>query len=279
VSQWLIGGERTSPVAIACVLTMLMTILLPFLMLKLWQTERLGKTPKDRVAIATWIAAGGDPRSVRRWKTNASIAGAMVLGWSRRNRYLLLSDVMLEKLDMDEIRMVVLHEAAHGHRWHIWLRMIPVWTMAIPILAVHHLPWSQQIMRFFPLPSTFFIPSVVVLSLVSMCLFLSWIARWTEFDADKFSVELSVLQQGGQLPNQKPAEDDLSQRSTFSRQMAARALIQALRKLTPESQVNQETWLHPSLDRRVKSLKQRYFYDPSLLVESIDDVGCLSSPL
>ncbi len=279
VSGGLVGAERTSPIAVAGLLTILMGIVLPFLMIKLWSTEPIQDTAKGSAAISAWVATGEDPRSIRLWKTDLSIAGAMVLGWSRQFRFLLLSDLLLEKLDRDEIRMIVLHEAAHCRRWHVWLRLLPVWTMSIPIIAVHHVGLWKQMAFVFPFPSFFVVPGVVVVSLVSMCFLLSWIARWAELDADIFSVELAGRQSDAKLKTEEFVDRDPSQRSTFSRQLAARALIRALEKLTPASQFAKETWLHPSLDRRIKSLSQRYFYEPTLLVESVDERSCLSSPL
>ncbi len=279
LSESLVGAERTSPIVIACLLTMLMAMLLPFLMIKLWSTERMGTTLKGSVAISTWVEAGGDPRSILLWKTELSIAGAMVLGWCRPFRFLILSDLLLQRLDRDELRMIVLHEAAHCRRWHVWLRLLPVWAMSIPIMAIHNPVFLKQAMIVLPLPSAFVLPCVVILSLVSMCVLLSWIARWTEFDADKISVELAGLQSEAKRANPGLQDNEPCQRSTFSQQMAARALIRALEKLTPASMSEKSTWLHPSLDRRVKSLNLRYFNEQPLLVESIEDVRCLSSPL
>ncbi len=279
LSELLVGVEGTSPIVIACLLTMLMAMALPFLMIKLWSTERFGDTPKGSVAISTWVEAGGDPRSILLWKTELSIAGAMVLGWCRPFRFLILSDLLLERLDRDELRMIVLHEAAHCRRWHVWLRLLPIWAMSIPIMAIHNPVFLKQTMVALPVPNAFVIPCVVLLSLLSMCVLLAWIARWTEFDADKTSVELAGLQSEAKRAISGLRDDEPYQRSVFSRQLATRALIRALEKLTPASMSEKSTWLHPSLDRRIESLNQRYFNGRSPLVESTEDVSCLSSPL
>ena len=124
-SNSIVGAERTSPMVIAVLLTMSLAMIVPSIMIKLWPTNRLGSDPKDLLAVAAWMRRGGDARSIRLWKTDLSIAGAMVIGWCRPFRFLLLSDLLIEKLDRDELRMVILHEAAHCKRWHAWLRLLP----------------------------------------------------------------------------------------------------------------------------------------------------------
>ncbi len=261
LSDFIAGSARPSPMVTAFLLSTLMAAVLPFLMTMLWTTEKLSDDSRSQMLRRTWVHAGGDPRAIRLWKTDSSIANAMVIGWCRPFRFLLISDLLLEKLAPDELRMIVLHEAAHCRRWHSWLRLLPVWTMTIPIVASHNHDFMLQTFGGLPWANPLAQPILILFSIFWMCLLLSWIARWTEFDADRIAVELAGYQ-----------------RSMIAQQSAARVLIRALRKLTPTALVGKESWLHPSLDRRIKSLNQQYFMEQSRLVESLDDNGCFSSP-
>ena len=53
------------------------------------------------------------------WHTRHGVANAMVTGFSPRPRYILLSDLLLENLEPDEIEAVFCHEIGHIRHRHI----------------------------------------------------------------------------------------------------------------------------------------------------------------
>ena len=268
------------------VMTTAMAIGLPLLMVQLWSTERLNGDEQNGYLIQAWVNSGGDARAVLKWKTESTIASAMVIGWFRPFRFLLLSDLLLDRLNQDELRMIVLHEAAHCRRWHVWLRMLPILIMALPVVSIQNRGLIGPALGGLFQASPILEACITLLSMVSMCFMLSWVARWTELDADAFAVRSDVKKNcfytrkiGNVLDGGSSSVPIDRQRRTIDQQMAARALIRALKKLVPAEQARKETWLHPSLERRIHSLSRRYFNGRPGLVESIDDFGCFSSPL
>ncbi len=236
--------------------------------------------------IQAWVSSGGNPRAVLKWKTESTIASAMVIGWFRPFRFLLLSDLLLERLNQDELRMIVLHEAAHCQRWHVWLRMLPILIMALPVVSIQNRGLIGLALGGLFQAGPVLEACITLLSIVTMCFMLSWVARWSELDADAFAVRSDVEKNWFFKREIRKVLDEGSssvpsdrQRRMFDQQMAARVLIQALKKLVPAEYARKETWLHPSLVRRIHSMEKQYFNGRLGLVESIDDLGCFSSPL
>lgn len=275
-----------SPIVAMCVMSTAMAIGFPLLMVRLWSTERLDGDQPSADLIQAWVSSGGNPRAVLKWKTESTIASAMVIGWFRPFRFLLLSDLLLERLNQDELRMIVLHEAAHCQRWHVWLRMLPILIMALPVVSIQNRGLIGLALGGLFQASPVLEACITLLSIVTMCFLLSWMARWSELDADAFAVRSDVKKNWFFIRKIRKVLDEGSssvpsdrQRRMFDQQMAARVLIQALKKLVPAEHARKETWLHPSLERRIHSLEKQYLNGRLGLVESIDDLGCFSSPL
>jgi len=108
---------------------------------------------------------------------------------------LVLSDALLQRLNDDQLRMVILHEVAHVRRWHVWLRFIPVLVGTVALSL-----WFQPNTYAFMLQN---VPGYAIwmhgLATVGGILFLvrciSMIARWTELDADRVAIELGSFGQ------------------------------------------------------------------------------------
>ena len=296
-SSWELNNSIKSVLCFAVMMPLIFVV--PYAMLWCWSTEELEGIDDDLSAISlkrvAWIRElwlKHVPRSpkVLYWSTNHRLACAMVVGWLPPMRCLVLSDALLQRLNDDQLRMVILHEAAHVRRWHVWLRFIPVLVGTVGLSL-----WFQPNTYAFMLQN---VPGYVIwmhgLATVGGILFLvrciSMIARWTELDADCVAIEL------GSLLKSEADRKELAQPNIFAtqtnmeiisqvekdsislswqvscRRKLATDLIQALRKIVPASFHNSAGWLHPSVETRRLRIEQRYFIEPTSMVELVDAV-------
>ncbi|MDZ4850633.1 MAG: M48 family metalloprotease [Pirellulaceae bacterium] len=289
LSDFLFTSNAWSTILAATTLILLTTVLLPYVLSSILSTEKMPDGVKRSCILDAWQATNGNPRAIRHWKTNRTIASAMIIGIWRRHQLLLLSDLLLERLDHDELRLIVYHESAHVVRRHAWLRMLPSIVLILPLIFEQP---SLLLLSQLGIPSGALplFQSVVILgSVAAMLGLLTRVARWTELDADRMAVLLAV--QGSfdfvsgrtiqsidaRSPNLQNTFE-LPQGTLASHQTAARVLIRSLEKLTPRTLAKKESWLHPSLERRVKSLEKHYSIGKPVVVESIERIEYVPLP-
>jgi len=114
----------------------MMLVLMPLAVRQIWQTTPLAASPLRDLLDHLCHARRCQVREILVWHTGGTMANAAVVGLSRWLRYILLSDVLLNRLSDAEIAGVVRHELAHLRRWHLPLRLaallLPVaWWIAI----------------------------------------------------------------------------------------------------------------------------------------------------
>lgn len=228
------GLDQTVVSTVASIgLGILFVMIFPSLLTKLSGGRPLEKALADRVQglmqrskvrgiASAWIASNG------RW------AGAAVIGWVPGFRKLWLGDALVGHLSQQEVDMVVLHEIAHVKRHHFLWRLFPVvWSMGAGLAL-----WlvADQF-GFADLLATKLVAAVVTSWLLLFG--LGNLARRCEIDADWTACNLAVEAMQWQ--------DELS---------PAEALCSALSKLLEGSAAQQRTWLHPSLETRLESLRR-----------------------
>ncbi len=228
------GLDQTLVSTVASIgLGILFVMIFPDFLTKLSGGRPLEKALADRVQGlmqrsqvrgigAAWIASNG------RW------AGAAVIGWVPGFRKLWLGDALVGHLSQQEVDMVVLHELAHVKRHHFLWRLFPVvWSMGAGLAL-----WlfADQF-GFADLLATKLVAAVVTSWLLLFG--LGNLARRCELDADWTACNLAV--------ESVQWQDELS---------PAEALSSALSKLLEGSAAQQRTWLHPSLETRLESLRQ-----------------------
>lgn len=195
--------------------------------------------------MADWIqsvvrSAGIGRCKIVIWDTGGQTHNAMIAGFSRHFRVLLLSDRLVSELTRPELAMVILHEAAHAKRMHILLRiaaLIPAWCLGIGLerLLVTSansdwaLAWAATIGNTF--------------SLLATVLILRWVSYRSEFDADAVACRLapSVASTCADVPvNQADAR---------------RHLGLALLHVTAGCEsARKPTWLHPAIADRIHAM-------------------------
>lgn len=166
--------------------------------------------------------------------SNGRWAGAAIVGWVRGFRRLWLGDGLIAHLTPKEIDMVVLHEMAHVARYHFVWRLFPViWSLGAGVII-----WmcAEQ----FGL-SELVITKIFAAAASSLLLLggLGNLARRCELDADRTACELALTA------------------TAWSQETSpAQVLGSALSKLLEGSGSKVRTWLHPSLEQRLDSLKE-----------------------
>jgi len=265
----------------------------PYSMLSFWSTEPLEGVDDDRSAISlsrvAWVQeiwsknVRNSPR-VLYWATNHRLSCAMVVGWLPPLRCLVLSDALMHQLNDDQLRMVILHEAAHVRRFHVWIRFIPVLLGTLGLLVWFH-PHLYHLLASNVSGYAGVLHALVTLvSMVFLLVSISWVAKWTELDADKYAINLSTMQETKatftpkQSLSSQVTDGALSgSRQALTRQESAREMILALEKIVPVSLHGCPGWLHPSVENRRLRIVQTYFKNSLSMVESNSWVGELVS--
>jgi len=283
---------------LGAVLVSLIVLVVPYAMLWCWSVEPLEGIPDDCSAISvarvTWIKElwsqnSPSPR-VLYWSTNHRLSCAMVVGWLAPFRCLVLSDALMDRLNDTQLRMVVLHEAAHVRRLHIWIRFIPV-LIGTLTLAIWFQPVIYSMLREnIPGYAIGLHGLATLVGMVVLLKFISSVAKWTEFEADIHAIELSIMHDTwAKKPafarlfpeNQDSAKLDRfdlelksepASRQAINPRESARGMIQALERIVPVSLHSSGGWLHPSVDERRLRIVQRYFKDVPSMVESTKSV-------
>jgi Zn-dependent protease with chaperone function len=111
-------------------------VLMPLAVRRIWHTSPLSAGPLREALDHVCHGRKCPVRDILMWDTDYNMANAAVVGFSRRLRYVLLTDVLIARLNDRQIAAVVRHELAHLRRWHLPLRLalllLPVaWWMAL----------------------------------------------------------------------------------------------------------------------------------------------------
>ncbi|MEM9645672.1 MAG: M48 family metalloprotease [Planctomycetota bacterium] len=212
-----------------------------------WLVRRIFKTEAVDAEHHGWIQEILDAMSVghlrlARWNTDGKTYNAMVAGFVRPFRTLLLSDRLLDELPPDQLAMVVLHEVAHVKRKHVPIRMamiLPAWALG----ALFSFLANQHSLATALGTLAGIIGTIVGLRLVSYR---------TEFDAD---VQACLTAERLQI-----TRPDLARRLGLpeSAHAATRSLAAALETVTKDHEASRRpTWLHPGLSDRVDWLRKK----------------------
>ena len=106
-----------SAATIVCVCVVFLCV--PFLIVRIWRTERLGDGPLRRDLEAVCRRLGLRFREILVWKSGGVIANAGVVGLLPAARYVLLSDALLADMSERHVRAIFAHEAGHIKHRHI----------------------------------------------------------------------------------------------------------------------------------------------------------------
>ena len=117
-------AQTIPQVSITLAIGMIVLVAMPWLLTKIFHTTSLPDGPLRERLTAAADRLRFPFSDIRMWHTRAGVANAMVTGFLRRPRYVLLSDLLLEELEPDEIEAVFCHEIGHLHHRHIGLYLV-----------------------------------------------------------------------------------------------------------------------------------------------------------
>jgi Zn-dependent protease with chaperone function len=168
----------------------MMLVLMPIVVRRTWRTAPLPSGPLRDVLDGICHARTCRVREILVWNTGGTMANAAVVGLSRWLRYILLSDVLLNRLSDTEIAGVVRHELAHLRRWHLPLRLIALLLPVVGWIALKH-TWpvaetaALDALTAIGLRGTAMAALIIPLGLLTYAVIvLGWYSRLLEHDAD-----------------------------------------------------------------------------------------------
>ena len=103
---------------------LLVIVIAPTLIVHTWRTVRMPAGPLNDELAKVARAMRLRFRRLLVWRTGGMIANAMVMGLLSPVRYVLLSDALMEQLDVREVRAVFAHEAGHIVGHHLFYMML-----------------------------------------------------------------------------------------------------------------------------------------------------------
>ena len=224
-----------------------LVLLLPFWLQRLWNAKPLPRGRLRRRLKATARRVDLRLREFLVWPTQHQIANAVVAGFFGPTRFVYFTDRLLDLLTEDELEAVLLHEAAHIRRRHLWLRMmlllfpLAVWAC----IDAGRPQWSATLNQQWEMVGGISIITTVALPLAA-CLYAAVVlgatSRWLEHDADLFALSHQ---------RRRPTEEATKETTGEAPLIAA---LQKLAAITPDA--SRPSWMHPSLHQRIDFLER-----------------------
>lgn len=229
---------------------MIVAMLVPYLVR--WMVKKQPMDPEQLIETQAWLRRCGISThrffgmQIARWDTGARMLNAMVAGFVRPGRLLLMSDRLLDELPRGQRLMVVMHELAHVKRWHVPLRMVAI----LPAWFVSSLgsEWLIQTAWF---DETIGGAIGAVFGLVTTVVTLGTVSHFCELDADATACRLAMR------ACRRGDESDTDPEIEITEAMAAGLMADALVRVTADHPASRKmSWLHPSLATRVGRLRR-----------------------
>jgi Zn-dependent protease with chaperone function len=155
------------------------------------QTQRLPESPLRARLENLCRRTGLKYREILLWRTNHNMGNAAVMGLLPRVRYILLSDVLLETMNEDQIEAVFAHEIGHVKHWHMGWYVVLVVTIILLFFGPGQMlvNWLEQ--RQVSLPSWVDDDLLglggALVGVGTFFLVFGYLSRWFERQADVFA--------------------------------------------------------------------------------------------
>lgn len=184
---------QTALTIVAGIVFLVATLFYPQLMLLFWPTVRVKDTELE-LRLQQWPQRCGlRTRKILVWETGNSVVNAAAVGMCPGTEVVLLSDMLLDKFDPDEIDAVTLHEL--GHIWHRHSIKRAAWIL-LPLLVLGldefcSIGVHQSLLSF---GAAMGLGSIAVnlpaiLYLIYLLVVIRTVFRKMEFQADRFAIE------------------------------------------------------------------------------------------
>ncbi len=241
-----------SQIGFSLITLTLLLIFFPWIIQGIWSTSRIRQTWLENRIKEMAINRGVPLSKIRMWKAGGNVVNACVIGFWAWQRLLFISDGMLARLSFREIEAIVLHELGHFSRRHVAMRLI---VLAVPISITCQLSLALQKPSLAEIGSStiwgmeygFLLWSIALpaLTIVYGIITLGGLSRLLEHDADLFAAFPDGI--GVERTELGDSNDAVHLES----------LVSALNHifLLDPSVHGRQTWLHPSIQRRIKFLQ------------------------
>jgi len=178
-----------------CSIVLVASILFyPQIMLFVWSTKRIEEESLEVRCHKLFELAGIRPRKVRVWKTGNSIVNAAAVGIVPGTEVIIVSDMLLDKFNEQEVDAILLHEIGHVRHRHsikrIAMVLIPLTLLAIDQATgcgLHQLIADSALLNSIGGSLTQFLPAVAFMGY--LLVMSKTVFRNMEFEADRFAIE------------------------------------------------------------------------------------------
>ncbi len=212
--------------ALACVLILAFSY--PFMLKILWRMKQLGAIFGPTPELLAFVKQLNFRfRDLLAWNTGGLIVNAALLGVVPRWRYILLTDSMIERFTMDELKATIAHEIGHGKKHHSLLFIaLSVGYVAALGLVDRHLSLFETTGDELLAAALFYLPATIIY-VVGL---IGFVSRRFEVEADIFAVRA--------VGNSKLFVQTLERLAAWNRHARSR-----------------KSWRHFSLDRRIELME------------------------
>ncbi len=158
-----------------------------------WRTRRLEPGELRERLESLESRAGIHSRDLLVWETlGGNIANACVIGMTRRLRYVMVTDALMESLTSEEIESVFAHELGHVKRRHILWYLAMTMALAGLIAGLGEVP-AFRAHAADPMGQLLSLGGAVLLAVSGLYwgLGFGWVSRRFELEADLYAVSLT----------------------------------------------------------------------------------------
>lgn len=254
-------GEATEGVVFLGSLALVM-VASPELLIRILRARPLAPSPLRTRLESLAARLGLKYRDILIWHTSHGIGNAAVMGLLPRFRYVLLTDLLIETLDDEQIEAVFAHEAGHVRHRHLLWYVVFFAIFALAMAGPGELVWHQ--LRRLGIDHAG-VPSDLVVFVGFAAFFLAlfgMLSRLFERQADWFAARAASVNGAVPAPRAAGAESFVSAlvRVAQINHMPIEAAIAAaprhpLRALAAWAIEATVHFLHPSVPARVEHLR------------------------
>ncbi len=194
------GHAASLTVAATLAAALLVFLLIPVLLVRIWKTAPLPPGPTRQQLEDMCSQMQLRYRRLLVWKSEGVLANAGVMGLIAPVRYILMSDGLLENMAPEQIRAIFAHEAGHVKHHHILHAMVFAIStvMLADVLSVHLMDrWNW--------PVWLAAAAAMVTLLVVWAVGFGWLSRRFERQAD-----VIAAWSGGPGLDQRPDPDRIT---------------------------------------------------------------------
>lgn len=221
--------------------TILILILLPAALRRVWDTVALGPGPlRDRL-LEMCTAQGVRVRELLIWRTHGTMINGAVMGLIPPLRYILLTDALIENLPAEQVEAVTAHELGHVRRRHIlWLAAAAIGSIITFSVGAE---LTLELLGGRIADTAIAQAAIGFLSLAAGVTMFGFVSRRFEWQADAFAVQ----HLSGHRPGSKGIALTPEAVNAMSGALNAVAALNHIPK-------NRFTWRHGSIETRLRKL-------------------------